>query len=469
MTKILTPTGWRYVNVNPQRIHDFKFFTEELNATQVDDVRSWPRDPKAVKATDHYFGVNNNTKDHQLEDTQDKSEVHKEVERHLNQPIHVNDYRSGKIKDKYGRDVRLGSALQKAKAPLTLVNKFANDSTRQGTKFSGLHVHVTRSPEGVAGQTSGTQSWASTSCKHFVKGIERGYLKHEVKHGTVVSYLKDHTGKELARATLQPHVNDKGHIAYKVTSHYGIDHAGFKDHANKVAADLSHPTGDKTGVYQMHPKVHNDLVGKYNEHMLHPHIDHDLHKIVDNELNTGKSSQRLNLALNHPNANHTHFDKAINSKNALLDHSTLSIITSHRNATADNLHKILDIQKPDAFHKQAALAHENIDHTHITKALQDNKWHVRAAAVRHHKATTDHINVGLKDEHVRVRLAAVEHRNATAEHISAGLKDEEDSVRAAAVSHPKATAEHISTGLKDRNEYIRVAAAAAAKKPDLPW
>ena len=510
MPKILTPTGWRMVTIpHAPHVRGFKLFSEELNATQVDDVRSWPRDPKAVRATHHYFGINLDTKDHQLEDTQDKSEVHKEVEKHLNQPIHVNDYRSGKIKDKYNRDVRLGSALQKTKASPQLINKFANDSTRQGTKFSGLHVHVTRSPEGVAGQASGNQSWASTSCKNFVDGIERGYLKHEVKHGTVVSYLKDHTGKELARATMQPHLNKEGRTAYKVTSHYGIDHAGFKDHANKVAADLSHPTGDKSGLYKMHPKVHNDSydnddigddIGKVDT-MLHPHIDHaGIHKIINDAENT----DLVKLAVRHPKATAEHIsaglknvhlairEAAVRHPKATAEHISTGLqdnkwhvreaALEHPNATAEHIstglkdgegsvrvaalrhpnataeHISTGLKDKDGYVRRAASEHPNATAEHISAGMKDKEWPVRTAAIRHPNATAEHINAGMNDEEWSVRQSAVGHPKANAGHISAGMNDKHPDVRGAAVSHPKATADHISAGLKDENGYVRAAA-----------
>ena len=500
MARILTPTGWRNVTVNTQRVQGFKIFNEELDPTQINAVRKWPRDPKAIAATNHYFGANNNVKNDQLEDTQNKSEVHKEVEKHLNQPIHVNDYRGGKIKDKYGRDVKLGAVLQKTKAAPALVNKFANDSTRQGTKFAGLHVHVTRSPEGVAGQTSGNQSWANTSCKHFSYGSENHYLKNEVKHGTVASYLKDHSGKELARATLQPHINKKGDTAYRVTSHYGIDHAGFKDHAEKLATKLSHQTGDKTEVYKIHHKVHNDSEGHGGEvikHILHPHLDHnDIHKIVDNEKESTHINNRrrlLNLALNHPNADHTHFDKVLSSKN--VHSSTLSTIGIHKNANAGHLHKILNVPTSNASNfKYDALTNKNIDHSHITKALNDVNvnlrraalqhpnanadhiskglhdkiWTVRATAIGHRNATADHITKALSDNHSNVRHTAIRHLNANVNHISKGLKDEDPRVRIAAAKHSNATADHISKAMNDKDSDVRIA-VAKRKQSDVPW
>ena len=71
----------------------FLLISEELTERQREQFNKISRDPKAVAATDHYFGVGNDVVSKPLEGTMDKSEIHKAVERHLGKSISHEDYR----------------------------------------------------------------------------------------------------------------------------------------------------------------------------------------------------------------------------------------------------------------------------------------------------------------------------------------------------------------------------------------
>jgi len=422
------------------------FIKEELNDEEKAQVAEWPRGPKALEATDHFFGKGNDEKHEELAGTVDKSEVHKAVERHLGHEIHPDDYRAGVTYDKYGRKTKIGGMLTKSKADPKLINGFANDNTRQGKKQTGLSVRITRSPEGVAGQTSHNQSWENQSCKNFNTGSNRHYLEHEVKHGTVVAYLHNHKGEEIARATLQPHTNDEGHTAYAVDSHYGIDNAGFKQHVEDLAKRLSGEHKGGSLLYTKHPEVYND---NEKETILHPNATSgNIHDALDDE-----QEEVRKAAASHPNANKIHINRALNDD----DYEVRQAAASNKNATSEHLDKALNDKS--GIVRIAAVSNKNATKEHLDKALNDKIGIIRETAASHPNATSEHLNKALNDDDYEVRKAAASNPNASKEHLDKALNDEHFSVRKAAASHPNATSEHLDKALNDKSDRVRREAA----------
>jgi hypothetical protein len=419
--------------------HFKKIIKEELSDEQKKSVANWKRDLVAVAATDHYFGKGNDDVHHQLVGTQDKSEVHKAIERHLGKEIEIPHYKEGLTTDNYGRQVKIGRLIKDE----GLRNQFANDSTRQGKKFTGLSVHVTRSPAGVCGQTSGSQSWKDESCKNFETGSNRRYLQDEVEHGTVVGYLKDHKGKEISRITLQPHINDEGHRAYAINGHYGIDHEDFKQHMQNVASDLSGEYKDK--IYNIHPKVYND---NNEETILHPKTNNEH---ISHILSYGTSDEKT-MALNHPNINSKNIDKALNDKNINIRHRAIY----SPNASEENLTKALNDKMQHV--RKAALSHKKITPDHLNIALSDNNLGIRYAAIQHPKITSENIHKALDDSDDDIREIAIKHKNATSENIHKALDDKNSSIRVMAILHKNASKENINKALKDSSYIVRGAA-----------
>lgn len=364
---------------------------EVLNAEEKEEVATWHRDPEALKHTDHYFGVGVDDKHEQLHNTDNKSEIHKAIEHHLGQEINHNEYRAGHAKDKYGRPVRIGALLQKTKAPDELVKGFANDSTRQGKKFTGLTVRTTRSKEGVAGQTSDGQSWQGESCKNIKTGCNSHYLPKEVEHGTVVSYLHDHTGKEIARTTFQPHVNNEGHRMYKINSTYGIDHAGFKEHNKKTESELSGPHKGGEMHYNIHDNVYNDNQ-PYKQ--VHPNATaEDLHKSLNND--KLPSYMKADI-LAHPNLGEKSVDDVINGD--------------------------------DDEDKENILERDDLKPHHLDKLLSSQSRYVREKTVLHKNMTPDLLDKGFKDVNGRVRQLVLQHPNTRPERFIDGAKDTDSGV-----------------------------------------
>lgn len=449
--------------------------SEELTPEQKQQVAKWPRDPKATSHTDHFFGSGNDEVNEPLQGGGDKSEPHRAVERHLGQEIHPDDYKAGKTKDKYGREVKIGSLLQKTKADPKLVNSFANDSTRQLKRESKLSVNVTRSAAGVAGQTSRGQSWEDESCKNFETGSNRHYLKPEVKHGSVVAYLKNHHGHELARATFHPHHDENGNVVYRHNSYYGPQVKEFQDHIKGLETRLSHPNAPTDSVYKIHPEVYNDR-GSGHELTLHPNVKSEhLDKLLDH---TDKTIRLA--AINHPNTTSEHIHKALKDKDSAVRASA----ASSQNATPEHIHKALSDKSLQV--RRTAADNENASPENIHKALNDKDFEVRRDAASHRNASAENIHKAMDSDDYRIRLAPL-HRNSNAseEHIDRGLNDSHDWVRKEAAAHPRAsalqlhkaladteygvrqaaalnpnaTAEHLHKALDDKDTYVRMAAA----------
>ena len=433
------------------RFKHFLKINEQLSAEEKAEVAKWPqRTAKATKATDHYFGKGVEDKHTQLSGTHDKSEIHHAIERHLGKEITQDEYKSGQTKDEHGRPTRIGKLLNKSKAPDELSRGFENDSTRQGKKFSGLSVRTTRSAEGVAGQTSHNQSWEQQSCKNFNTGLNRQYLKHEVEHGTVVHYLHDENGKEIARSTAQPFKNDAGHVIYKTDSHYGIDHKGFKDHVEKANKELSGEHKEGGIVYTKSRHVYDNDA---NNEEIHPNATKDqLTHAYHNAPDDYKGRRLKTKILNHENTTTELLDKA--QTGAMGERAD---VASSPKATLEHLNNAVKDKNPIV--RVAAGRNKNLNDKHITKLLKDKDEDVRKSAIKNKNANSKHIDSALNDEIPEIRASAAEHPNATKEHIDKALSDSDHSVRSKAANNQNATKEHIDKALNDKHSFVRMHAA----------
>jgi hypothetical protein len=236
---------------------DREIVDEYLTSDEKAQVDQWERrTPQATKATDPFFGAGNDEINEPL--VGGKSDIHRAIEQDVGIEIPPESYKSGILKDKSGKQQRIGTLISEP----SLRNAFKTDNTRKNVKTNDLSVTTTRSPHGVAGQTSHGQSWEQASCKNFNDGSKRHYLCQEVKHGTVVVYLKDKDGTELARATLQPYINKQGVYQYRLNGFYGDKNSTFVKYIKHLEQKLSHEhSGD--GRYDIHPEVYNDSGNRY--------------------------------------------------------------------------------------------------------------------------------------------------------------------------------------------------------------
>lgn len=370
-----------------------EFLKEYLTDEQRKKYADIEMTPEARKNTDHFFGhgvdgVREDIKNY----TPDKSEIHKKIENHIGQEISHEDYAKGLVKDKYGRDVKIGKLIKDD----NLRNQFTSDPIREGIKKAKSHyVTIVRGTE-VAGQTNGQEtpehpnghSWKDISCKNVDNGSNRGYLVNEIKHGTVVMRVHDHNNQEIYRATLHPFYNKKGSVMYNLDAEYGVKHPSFTNHAKDVAERLS---GDDTnGVFRIHPSVYNDS-----------RIFQRLHNKVDLVKASQDTSVDPKLIVAHPNYTSQN-EKVVNN---LLKRKKDLNLTTYEKMIEDKKTptKIVDdIYKNHGWKGvAAAAAHPNLSQHHLDGFFNnyfdpDNKTidrHNKDSVIRHM------LNPNVKDEH----------------------------------------------------------------------
>ena len=248
----------QFVLESSRAIYEEYQLDEYLTPDEEAEVAKWKkRTPQATKATSHFFGGDEIEDIYRpLVDLDGKSEVHAAIEQDIGIPISSDDYKKGMVKDKDGKQIRIGSAISDPK----LRTAFKTDPLRKGqpTKAASRNVRITRSPTGVAGQTSHGQSWEGHSCKNFNDGSNRRYLCHEVENGTVVAYLTDkESGEEIARGTFQPYTNEEGNYLYRLDAYYGENNDRFEKYLKQLERELSQPHSGSP-IYNIVPNVYND-------------------------------------------------------------------------------------------------------------------------------------------------------------------------------------------------------------------
>lgn len=463
-----------------------KYLVEYLTDEQRARFNKHKMTPKARRDTDAFFGKGNDVVHGEIQHD-DKSEIHTQLEKHLNQPISHEDYKRGAVKDKYGRDVKIGRMIKDN----NLRNQFDKDPSRK----LATSTHKTSTVRGVevAGQTNPMpnaehpkgHSWKDHSCKNVEDGINRHYLKDEIKHGTVVHFVHDHTGQEIYRATLHPHHNESGRVAYAVDAEYGIKHPSFTKSAHDTAEKL---TGQLKGspVFEKDREVYNDSGAT---HMIHPSVDSEG---LSKHMTSPRFTERL-AVLRHKNVTPEHVEAALNDQNrhvrreaATSSHLKPEHITNIMNNPSENSRvKMEAIQNPNATAEHISKALENPDHDiryyavhnpnataeHISKALEPNQpFRVRQKALEHRRVNPSHIAKVLSENPriidrptLAVHEQAAAHPKASKENIDQALQHREHTVRELAINNKNATSDHINRGMDDPHPLVRLAARYAKK------
>jgi hypothetical protein len=465
------------------------FLLEYLTDAQRQQYSQYKMTDKARADTDHFFGVGNDKVTGALGHTTDKSEIHRKIEKHLGAEISHDDYRAGITKDKYGRDVRIGRVIKDDK----LKAEYAKDPTREGAKVGSQFTTSTVRGIEVAGQTNPEpnaehpkgHSWRDLSCKNVTSGIQRHILANEIERGTVVHFVHDRNGQEIYRATLHPHHNQEGHVAYAVDSEYGIKHPAFMKSARDTAEKLS---GELKGspVFEKDREVYDD---SGVSHMIHPSVSSEG---LTNHLKSSKFTERY-AVLRHKNVTPEHIEMAVNdsnrhvrrevAKSLLLKPEHITKImdnpnensrvkmeaVQNPNATAEHISKALDSDDHDV--RLYAMRNPNVNADHISKALDvDQPHHIRQMALQHRKVTPSHIakvlshNPRVLDRNtLAIQEQAAAHPNASKENIDQALQHREHTVRELAINNRNATDEQISRGLDDPHPMVRISARYAKK------
>ena len=200
---------------------------EELTDKQKDLVDTWPETRAPVEISKHVIPVGQSRLIIPLADPYDKSTLpHPFIEEHLKKHgYEVEDYTSGKAKDKYGCSVKIGKILQSTNEPV-LLKTFNNDPVRTSARLhNNLQVVISRHPYDVAGMST-NRSWTSCmkmasdiydqtadSSGRYGPGEMAHFLPEDIKHGTHVAYLTqkgDNTIQNpIARIALKPYHEDK--------------------------------------------------------------------------------------------------------------------------------------------------------------------------------------------------------------------------------------------------------------------
>lgn len=179
------------------------------------------------------------------------------------------DYHKGLVKDKYGREARIGKALIKTKAHPDLLKGYQNDSVRAAkSHHNDMHIVISRHPADVAGMST-NKGWSS--CMNLHGGECNSHVQHDVKQGTHVAYLAKKSDRTLsnpiARVALKPftavskNAKSKRTILRPEPRVYGSPtpefHGAVKDWAHK-----HFPVKDKSKkTYTLHKSLYNDGVG----------------------------------------------------------------------------------------------------------------------------------------------------------------------------------------------------------------
>lgn len=246
----------------------YDLILEELSDSQKAKVDKWVKPGRrTIDISSHVFPAGHERMSIPLEDPKDKKvEAPEHIESHLKQHgYEVHDYLNGRVKDKHGREMKLGKALKQSKAPDDLINHFNTDPKRNTARIhGGLNVVMSRHPYDVAGMST-DRGW--TSCMNMDGGCENHHLRRDVHHGTHVAYLvhKDDANihNPIARIALKPfHSLDGSHTVLRPERNtYGSAASSFEHTVNKWASD-NFPIKD-SHIYRMNKNLYHD--GDLNE------------------------------------------------------------------------------------------------------------------------------------------------------------------------------------------------------------
>lgn len=303
-----------------------EFLYEELTNKQKDIVDDWGETKAPIEISKHVIPKGQDRIVVPLSDPHDAM-ADPRIESHLKQHgYEVADYKRGKAKDKYGREVNIAKVLDKTQAAPVLKHHFLTDPNRSHKLHDNLQVVISRHPYDVAGMST-NQHW--TSCLDMSTGIEAGRLPNEVHSGTHVAYLThkgDDTAKEpLARIALKPFKEEKSDRTVLIPERklYGAATSSFEHTVFNWAND-HFPLKDNT-FYTKHPRVYDD-------------DKHDIAAKIDTI--TPEKIQHLKSASSHVNESNSKLRKSLHVAR-YGDDEQKRLLHDHPNSIVSNLAKNL--------------------------------------------------------------------------------------------------------------------------------
>lgn len=327
----------------------FTFLTEALSDRHKNMIDDWGVGDHSF--SDHVFGGPQETH-HTIQIPLAKPiPPNKEIKDHLeSHGYSMEGYANGTVKDKHGRDVKVGRALSKTKAP-HLIPTFQQDPGR-------AVVHITRHPHGVGGMSTG-KNWTSCMTIEGNHDYWRKHLPADLEHGTHVAYLgfpeDTNFDRPLARIALKPFENeDYDHKILRpeqARRDYGIHNSNFantvrgwaekhfptRDDVYHKSHDLYDDDGNTTVYNTTNPElIHHDdpevrsaviqhakLEDHHVDHLIEDdehvddlaHNDHltsgQIHKVISSEYFSPWSIKNLSQR---PNFNSSHIDALLNRR-----------------------------------------------------------------------------------------------------------------------------------------------------------
>jgi len=277
-------------------------------------------------------------------------------------------------------------------------------------------------------------------------GINR--YRSAKKRGKITEPLESHTHDSLMAAlkTADPQIESTPGPKMDDLSHLKI-------------GQIYHPEHGQLHVYQ----IHRDNVKDMNEFgQLSKRFAQ--HACVNNNFCTfdgfrgGKSLKHYSHGhgmLYYVNNNnrivfgHGFADRGIvNPDNTVVSNDEANIIQKQTSKLLQGRHK-------EIYDAITAIQHPNATPEHITKALNDEQYYVRASAINHPNVTPEHITKALNSEDPDISFIAIQHPKATPEHITQALNNKRPHIRGLAIQHPNATQEHITQALGDKDPDVR--------------
>lgn len=185
------------------------------------------------------------------------------VEYLAKQKYRVEDYRAGIAVNEDGkRRMRIGKLL---KDP-DLKQMFDNDEQRKAHRNTHLAC-ISRHPYDIAGSST-DRGW--TSCMNLVDGEHRNHVKEDVKHGSLIAYLIEHTDKDIkrpvGRVLIKPFLQGSNVLLMCEEEVYGATVSNFVPTV-QAWLDKNFNHGAPHGSYTLHKKLYADgknTVSHYN-------------------------------------------------------------------------------------------------------------------------------------------------------------------------------------------------------------
>jgi len=459
--------------------HEFAYqgynslINEALNDEQKKTVDSWPKTGKGEEISGHVIPKGQDRISIPLENSTDKKDnsniPHPAVKKHLNDNGYtITDYKGGYAEDKFKRQVSIGKALNKTKAPSEVMNAFTSDPKRLGStqKAKGLKVIISRHPHDVAGMSTG-QGW--TSCMNMSGGCNAHYLGRDVKAGTHVAYLVHHDDdkaeKPIARIALKPYKSEDGsHTILRPEGGYGTSDASFAGTVEKWT-EKNFPL-DQTKVYKKDPTVYHDSGSRViaSPAMIAKARDAKIRASAFKKTNTDVTPEQISTglkdtatqvaiaAIKHPNATNAHIKEAMSHP----DETVRAAAVSHKKATTEDITK--GLQDPAPSVRMHAIGNKKATKEHVKTALQDNDQNVGQMALLSHpkhveaKDLPQFTDAGKSYESARV---ALNHPLTTAEHVDKALKNKDIMIVRNAAQHPKLSRSSLTKVLKHPDKDVR--------------